>query len=241
MIDGKRRAFCKAISWRIVASIVLATITWSLTGNIKTVGLVTLLYNIIQIAIYFAHERIWNYIHWGKTKGLFVQMTGMSGAGKTTISRAVAKKLKSQGYKLELIDGDEYRKNVTKELTFSKKDRLENIHRLGFIGKVLSRNNVIAILAAINPYEEAREDLASMGAKTVYIKCGLEELKRRDPKGLYKRALLPDGDPNKISNFTGISDPYHPPNDPDLVIDTEYDTIENSVDKLYKFIVDNSE
>jgi adenylylsulfate kinase len=167
-------------------------------------------------------------------------MTGMSGAGKTTISRAAAKKLQAQGYKVELIDGDEYRKNVTKGLGFSREDRLENIHRLGFIGKVLSRNGVIAILAAINPYEEARQDLAGMGAKTVYIECGLEELKRRDPKGLYERALLPEGHPDKIENFTGISDPYQAPDNPDLQINTEEQEIEESVDKLIKFILDNS-
>lgn len=240
MIDGKKRAISKALTWRLVASTVLATVTWLLVGDIKTVGLVTVLYNLIQIVVYFLHERLWNYIHWGRTRGLFLQMTGMSAAGKTTISRAVSKKLQAQGYKVELIDGDEYRKNVTKELGFSKDDRIENIHRLGFIGKVLSRNSVIAILAAINPYEEARQDLAGMGAKTVYIKCGLEELKRRDPKGLYELALLPDDHPDKLENFTGISDPYQEPSNPDLVIDTENETIQESVDKLYKFILDNS-
>lgn len=240
MIDGKKRAISKALTWRLVASTVLATITWLLVGDVKTVGLVTLFYNLVQIAVYFLHERLWNYIHWGRTKGLFIQMTGMSGAGKTTISREVAKKLRAQGYKVELIDGDEYRRNVTKDLGYSRDDRMENIRRLGFIGKVLSRNSVIAILAAINPYEEARQDLAGTGAKTVYIECGLEELKRRDPKGLYELALLPDDHPDKLENFTGISDPYQEPSNPDLVIDTENETIQESVDKLYKFILDNS-
>lgn len=240
MIDGKRRAFFKAVSWRVVASCVLATITWLLTGSLKAVGLITLFYNAVQIFVYFLHERVWNSIHWGRTKGLFIQMTGMSGAGKTTISRAAAKKLKASGYKVELIDGDEYRQGVCKDLGFSKKDRLENISRLGFIGKVLARNNVISVMAAINPYESARKNLTEEGALTVYVKCDLESLKRRDPKGLYRRALLEEGHPDRIDNFTGISDPYEAPADADLVIETNKETIEESVERLCDFILEKS-
>lgn len=173
--------------------------------------------------------------------GVFIQMTGMSGAGKTTISKAVAKKLKANGYRVELIDGDEYRRNITKGLGFSKLDRNENIRRLGFIGHVLARNDVIAIMATINPYDSARQELTGLGAKTVYIKCDLEELKRRDTKGLYHRALLEDGHPNKVHNFTGISDPFEEPSDPDLVIDTEREALQQSVDKLYHFILESSQ
>lgn len=175
----------------------------------------------------------------GNSCGVFIQMTGMSGAGKTTISQAVAQKLRANGYKVELIDGDEYRRNITKGLGFSKSDRNENIRRLGFIGHVLARNGIIAIMATINPYDSARQELTQLGAKTVYIKCDLEELKRRDTKGLYRRALLDDGDPNKIHNFTGISDPFEEPSNPDLVIDTKQDTLHQSVDKLYHFILDS--
>jgi len=166
-------------------------------------------------------------------------MTGMSGSGKTTISRAVSKKLKAKGFLLELIDVDEYRNNITKELGFSKKDRLENIRRLGFIGRILSRNNVIAILAVINPYKEARDYLSNMNAKTVYVKCDLEELIRRDPKGLYAKAMLADDDPKKLNNFTGISDPFEEPSSPDLILDTKKEDIEESVNILYNFILNN--
>ena len=174
-----------------------------------------------------------------KTQGAFIQMTGMSGAGKTTISQAVATKLRTNGYKIEIIDGDEYRKNISKDLGFSKADRKENIKRLGFIGYVLVRNNIIAIMAIINPYNSERQKLTGLGAKTVYIKCDLEELKRRDTKGLYHRALLEDGNPNKIHNFTGISDPFEAPINPDLVLNTKQESLEESVDKLYNFILNH--
>ena len=96
-------------------------------------------------------------------------------------------------------------------------------------------------MAAINPYDSARQDLSRLGAKTVYVKCDLDELKSRDTKGLYRRALLEDGHPDKVYNFTGVSDPFEPPSDPDLVIDTGQETLEESVDKLYRFILKNSQ
>jgi len=237
MIDARKRALAKAISWRAIASIVLGLITWEFTGNLKSTALITVFYTLVQIFLYFQHERLWNHVSWGRTKGLFIQMTGMSGAGKTSISRAVAERLRRNGHKVELIDGDEYRKNVSRDLKFSQKDRLENIHRLGFIGRVLERNNVISILAAINPYESARKDLVDAGALTVYVRCSLDELKRRDPKGLYRRALLEDGHPEKVNNFTGISDPFEEPENPDIILDTENETLKQSADKLYHFIL----
>ena len=123
---------------------------------------------------------------------------------------------------VELIDGDEYRANLCNDLGFSKEDRNTNIRRLGFVSKVLSRNNVITIIAAINPYEEIRKELIAKdkNLKTVYIKCDVEQLIERDVKGLYKKALLPDGHPDKVYNFTGISDPFEEPTNPDLVINT---------------------
>lgn len=172
---------------------------------------------------------------------ILIQLTGLSGAGKTTIANNVKNELENLCFKAEVIDGDEYRKSLCKGLGFSKDDRCENIRRLGFVGMKLAEHDVIAILAAINPYEEARGELQQKSdlVKTVWIDCDLETLKRRDPKGLYERAFLPEGDPNKISNLTGVNDPFEIPADPDLIIKTNEETESESTQKLLQFILAN--
>jgi len=205
----------------------------------EAVGWIAVVYHLVMLGLYFFHERLWAHILWGKTGGLFIQMTGMSGAGKSTVAQAAAKKLRQQGLMVEVIDGDEYRAGLCNDLGFSKEDRNTNIRRLGFVSKVLARNNVVSIIAAINPYDSIRQELGDLGnnVKTVYVRCDLDTLKQRDTKGLYKRALLPDGDPNKVHNFTGISDPFEEPTCPDLVLETNHESQEHSIAKLERFIM----
>ena len=191
-----------------------------------------------MLILFVAHERVWNKIKWGKTKGLFIQMTGMSGAGKTTLSKMVANRLQKKGFKVEVLDGDEYREGLCSDLGFSKKDRNANIRRLGFVSKVLARNSVISIIAAINPYEDVRQEINQYSnVKTVFINCDIEELKNRDTKGLYARAMLPDGHVDKVYNFTGISDSYDIPPKPDLTINTHLEAADQSAKKLENFII----
>jgi len=238
MIDTKSRSVIKAATWRLFAVLLLAAITFAITLSWKAVTYVTLCYHLIQVLMYFVHERIWHSIVWGKTSGLFIQMTGMSGAGKSTLARLVAVRLRKQGYQVEILDGDEYRLGLCSDLGFSKDDRNTNIRRLGFVSKVLARNNVIAIIAAINPYEDVRHELDIMhtNVKTVYLKCPISVLKERDTKGLYWRALLPAGHPEKIENFTGISDPYEDPALADLVLETDQLSEDQASGILEKFV-----
>ena len=174
---------------------------------------------------------------------LLIQFTGLPGSGKTTIANLVKTKLARQGISIEVIDGDEYRKTICKGLGFSYEDRVENLRRLGFIGKLLLRNKVISIISAINPYENIRRELSesSKSVKTVWINCSLETLIQRDPKGLYKRALLPDGHPDKVLQFTGISDLYENPVSPDLILNTDQESPEESSNRLVEFIFKNIE
>jgi adenylylsulfate kinase len=174
---------------------------------------------------------------------IFIQLTGLSGAGKTTLSYNVKRELEKYGLKTEVIDGDEYRTSLCKDLGFSKADRTENIRRLGFVGKTLARHGVIVLLAAINPYNEIRRELKenSPFVKTVWVDCNLEVLKERDTKGLYERAFLPKGHPKKLNNLTGVNDPFEIPEDADLIIKTDSETIAESTAKLLNFILENIE
>jgi adenylylsulfate kinase len=170
---------------------------------------------------------------------VFIQMTGLSGAGKSSIAIMARDTLVRLGYKVEILDGDECRKQLCADLGFSRADRLENIRRLGFVGLLLAKHGIITILAAINPYESARETLKNKSpfTKTVFIDCPLSVVQQRDTKGLYRKALLPPTHPEHIDHFTGISDPYEPPPQPDLLIQTDTESIEQSSQRLTDFIL----
>ena len=170
---------------------------------------------------------------------IFIQLTGLSGSGKTTLSYNVRDELQKRKYKVEIIDGDEYRQTLCQDLGFSKEDRLENIRRLGFVGTILAKHGIIVLLSAINPYQEARRELQAKAdfVKTVWIDCDLETLRKRDTKGLYRRAFLPAGDPEKLTNLSGVNDPFEIPPNPDLIIRSNLETEADSTEKLLQFIL----
>jgi adenylylsulfate kinase len=168
------------------------------------------------------------------------QMTGLSGAGKSTISNLLKYKLLDLNLNVEIIDGDEFRKTLCSDLGFSREDRIENIKRLGFVANLLAKNGIITIIAAINPYNIARNELQrKYDAKLIYINCDVETLRKRDTKGLYKRAFLPENHPDKIHNLTGVNDIFEIPESPDLVLDTSKETLDVSVQKALDFILIN--
>ena len=138
----------------------------------------------------------------------------------------------------EVIDGDEYRKSICADLGFSKQDRVANIRRLAFVASRFSGHGILPIICAINPYEEIRKEVAGqyVQVKTVWINCSLEELTRRDTKGLYRRARLPINHPEKIANLTGVNDPFEEPVLPDLILQTDRESPEQSIGKLIEFI-----
>ena len=169
---------------------------------------------------------------------MIIQLTGLSGAGKTTLANGVKSMLEKHALKIEIIDGDAYRKTLCKDLGFSKEDRMENIRRLGKAAWSFKELADIIIIAAINPFSAIRNELTKKyGTKTVFIKCDIPVLIKRDTKELYRRALLPDDHPDKIFNLTGMNDTYEIPADPDLVIDTSRETTRQSVQKFYEFLL----
>jgi adenylyl-sulfate kinase len=150
--------------------------------------------------------------------GFTVWFTGLSGSGKSTLAEMLYHELQARGMKVELLDGDIVRQNLSKGLGFSKEDRDTNIRRIGFVADLLTRNGVATITCAISPYREVRDECRKqIGAFVeVYVYATVEEIaEHRDPKGLYKKAMA-----GEITGFTGVDDPYEPPEHPELVVDT---------------------
>jgi adenylylsulfate kinase len=168
-------------------------------------------------------------------KGFTLWFTGLSGAGKTTISSRVAPILRQRGVRVEVLDGDVVRDNLSTRLGFSKKDRDENIRRIGWICEMLTRNDVATIAAAISPYREARDAVRAKVQPFVMVFCDapLEVLAERDVKGLYKKAMA-----GEIKNFTGVDDPYERPEAPDVHLDTAGTTIEHCVGQVIRALED---
>jgi adenylyl-sulfate kinase len=166
----------------------------------------------------------------GTRKGFTLWLTGFSGAGKSTIAGAVAERLRADGVAVEVLDGDEVREHLSKGLTFSREDRDINVRRIAYVAKLLCRNGVAVITAAISPYratrDEARREIGE-GFIEVYVNASLETCMRRDVKGLYKKAVA-----GAITAFTGVSDPYEPPLTPDIEVNTERETIDESVNRV---------
>jgi len=163
--------------------------------------------------------------------GTTLWMTGLSGAGKTTISNLLAEKLIRRGEKVEILDGDVVRTNLSKGLGFSKEDRETNLMRIGFVCRLLSRNGAIAIAAAISPYDYIRKNLRKDDENfiEVYVNAPIEKCIERDVKGLYKKALA-----GEIKQFTGIDDPYEAPEDAEIEVHTDKEDIEESVDFIIR-------
>jgi adenylylsulfate kinase len=167
-------------------------------------------------------------------QGFTLWFTGLSGAGKTTITELVVEELEARGSAIEVLDGDVVRQNLSKGLGFSKEDRDTNIRRVAFVADLLSRNGVPVITAAISPYREIRDEARQqMDGRFIeaYVKASVEECERRDVKGLYAKARA-----GEIKEFTGVSDPYEPPENPELVLETEEQTPEESAGQIIAYL-----
>ena len=173
------------------------------------------------------------------SKGFVLWFTGLSGAGKTTLSGRLAEELSARGLRVEVLDGDEVRRNLSKDLGFSKEHRDTNIRRIGYVSRLLARNDVAVIAAAISPYRDVREEvrhaISTNGVAfiEVFAKCSIDVLAARDVKGLYKKALA-----GELQGFTGVSDPYEEPFAPEVIVETDRESVEVSAAKILKAIED---
>lgn len=169
--------------------------------------------------------------------GFTLWFTGLSGAGKSTITDILHKRFKDAGLKVEVLDGDIVRTNLSKGLGFSKEDRDTNIRRIGFVANLLSRNGVIAITAAISPYKNIRQEVRDMhesGFVEIYAQCPLEIVEGRDVKGLYKKARS-----GEIPQFTGVSDPYEEPENPEITVKTDAGTPQERAEEIINWLKEN--
>jgi adenylyl-sulfate kinase len=167
------------------------------------------------------------------SKGLTLWFTGLSSAGKSTLARAVYERLSSCGYRLELLDGDEVRKYLSKGLGFSKEDRDDNIRRIGYVAELLTRHGVITLVSVISPYRSVRQEVRERTGNfiEIYVNAPLAVCERRDVKGLYRKARS-----GEIHAFTGIDDPYEEPLSPEIECHTDLETLEESVEKVLREI-----
>jgi adenylylsulfate kinase len=171
-------------------------------------------------------------------KGFVVWLTGLPGSGKSTIARGAADRIKKMGYRVEVLDGDWVRKTINPDAGFDKEGRKRHLLRVAWISRLLARNGVIVLASFVSPYRAVRAEIRGIVEEEVpfievYVKASVEECIRRDPKGLYAKALR-----GEIKNFTGISDPYEEPLSPELVIDTEAESPEESVRKLLNYLTE---
>ena len=167
-----------------------------------------------------------------RTSGAIIWFTGLSGAGKSTLARAVRDEL-ARDWRVEILDGDEIRAHLSRDLGFSKEDRDANIRRIGLVARLLARNGVLAITAAISPYRDVRDEVRALAARDgvtfveVFAEAEIEALAERDVKGLYRKALS-----GELAHFSGVSDPYEPPLNPDVVVRSDRETVDESRDRI---------
>ena len=167
-------------------------------------------------------------------KGFALWFTGLPCAGKTSVADLVAKKLRAMNMKVERLDGDIVRQGLTRDLGFTKEDRDKNIERVTFVAKLLSRNGVATLVSFVSPYREKRRYARQETTNfiEVYVKCPVEVCKKRDIKGMYAKALR-----GEIKDFTGVDDPYEEPLEPEIIIETDKESVDESADNVIKYLV----
>jgi adenylylsulfate kinase len=220
------RSVAKALTWRVVGTLATSALVFVFTRRIALSLTVGGLEFLSKIGLFWMHERAWDRIRIGRRSVTpsVLWLTGLSGAGKTTIANRVREILEKRGLPVEHLDGDSIR-DIFPQTGFSRDERNAHVRRVGYLASRLEKHGVIVVASLISPYEESRRFVRGLCGNYVeiYVATPLEECEKRDPKGLYRRARS-----GEIDGFTGIDDPYEIPRDPELVIDTAHATIEEA-------------
>jgi len=227
-MDTIIRSTTKAITWRLLATGALGLAVFIISGNLAFALGIGGIDMAIKLLLYIVHERVWNQIHWGLQKGQILWFTGLPASGKTTLSLLLQERLKKYNRNIVILDGDVVRKTFP-EAGFSREDRNEHVKRVGYIAELFAERGFIVVCSFISPFDESRQVVRNLfeNFKLIYLKCPVDTCIKRDPKGLYKRAIA-----GELENFTGISQEYEEPTDADIIVNTDEKSVEESVNQI---------
>ncbi len=232
--DSKKRSFIKAVSYRFFGTLMTTLITYALTKNLELSVAAGVLDTVLKIVIYFIHERVWQKISFGKgvRPGKVVWFTGLSGSGKTTLAKKLELHYKTKNQMVVWLDGDQIRKHFP-QLGFSRPEREDHIKRVALTASLLEQQGTIVIVSLISPYLESRYFAREICKEfhEVYLAADIDECKKRDVKGLYKKAEM-----GLVQNMTGVGDVYEAPVSAELVLQTGRENVDESFVKLKKYL-----
>lgn len=232
--DTNKRSIVKGISWRVVATSTTITIVYVFFGRLDLAIVAGLLETVLKVGLYWAHERLWFKIKWGRKRidpfNLF--FTGLPLSGKTTIADKVYTELQKIDIPLERLDSKDVRELIP-DVGFSREDRNRHMHRVGHLIKTLQNNSVSTVASFVAPYRESRKAIREMVQNNivVYVKADIESCKVRDYKGVYAKALR-----GELQNFSGVNDVYEAPQHAEIVIDTDQLSVDEAVEIIIKYI-----
>jgi adenylylsulfate kinase len=228
--ESKTRSLVKAVSWRILATLVTTALVWIFTRQLLLAASVGGLEAVTKMLLFYLHERAWNNIRLGRRQiePAVIWFTGLSGSGKSTIAHHLHDQLLHRGWKCEHLDGDTIR-NIFPSTGFSRADRDAHVRRVGYLASRLESHGIFVIASLISPYADSRDFVRGLCKNfiEVHVSTPLVECERRDVKGLYARARR-----GEIKNFTGLDDPYEAPNHPELSINTQGITVDEATARI---------
>ncbi len=232
--ETNQRSIVKGISWRILATSTTILIVYVFFGRLDLAIAAGLLETVLKVGLYWAHERAWFKIQWGKKRiePFNLWFTGLPLSGKTTIADAVFKELQKLNIPLERLDSKDIR-DVIPGLGFSREDRNRHMHRIGHLIKTLQHNSVSTVASFVSPYRESRKAIREMVKNNVvvYVKADVETCKARDYKGKYAKALA-----GELQNFPGVNDVYEEPQHAEIIIDTDSMSADEAAALIVKYI-----
>jgi adenylylsulfate kinase len=233
-MDKVVRTVAKTATWRIIASLYTGIIAFLLTGAFSVAAAVMGGEVIVKIMLYFLHERAWSATRWGMRNedGIVIWLTGLPSSGKTTLAERLKITFEFGGAKVELLDGDIIR-NLFPNTGFSKEDRDKHICRVGYMASLLAKHGAVVLCSFVSPYKATRQQVREMCKQyvEVFVDCPVEQCIKRDVKGLYAKSLS-----GEIKQFTGVDDPYEPPDDPEIHVHTDQQSIEESKEEIVNVI-----